>query len=761
MPKRKKLSLWRLFLVLIILLAILGFFSFLGLVVVSLYQMPAWSMEDLDPGSATILYDRDGRLITRIGAENRESVPLKSIPPVVRDAFIAIEDVRFYEHPGVDLRAIARAAWNNLRGGRVVEGGSTITQQLVKNSFLKPERTWQRKIQEVVLALVVERRFTKDEILEMYLNRIYLGEGAYGVQAAAQVYFGKNVSDLNLPEAALLAGLTKAPSLYSPFRNPEGALERRNLVLDNMLKYNLITAAQHRTARATPLRLNPDPRARNRYPYPYFVDYVTEELIARYGETAVFRGGLKVYTTLDPKLQQAAEEVLADARYFPKSERDANNLVQPQAAVAAVEPNTGYIRALVGGREHTHKRSFNRATMPPGRPPGSAFKPIIDYGPAIEFLGKAPASVVDDIPTTFGNYAPRNYDGRYRGLITYREALTYSVNVAAVKVLQEVGLPQAIQFAGRLGFTAFDPARDGLSLALGGMTYGVTPLQMAAAYAAFAANGIYAAPMAVTKVERPDGTYDEFRPTRTRAMKPTTAYLITSMLQSVVERGTGTRAALDRPVAGKTGTSDEGRDAWFVGYTPDLAAAVWLGYDQPRPMPLVYGGSYAAPIWKAIMTRALSGTPPRSFSVPEGIVSAAVDSKSGLLPGPNTPPEHTVTDLFAEGTVPTKADDTHVLVEIDPTTGLLATPYCPERVVRAVVKLPYNVPSSVEDYEIRMPQGSCTAHREAPLPSSAIPPGTVGPPQGVAEPGNGPPRPDNSSKEGPGQNRGLTRVPPR
>ncbi|MGQ9531646.1 MAG: transglycosylase domain-containing protein [Desulfotomaculales bacterium] len=749
MPKRKKLSLWRLFLVLIILLAILGFFSFLGLVAVSLYQMPAWSMEDLDPGSATVLYDRDGRLITRIGAENRESVPLKGIPPVVRDAFIAVEDVRFYEHPGVDLRAIARAAWNNLRGGRVVEGGSTITQQLVKNSFLKPERTWQRKIQEVVLALMVERRFTKDEILEMYLNRIYLGEGAYGVQAAAQVYFGKNVSDLNLPEAALLAGLTKAPSLYSPFRNPEGALERRNLVLDNMLKYNLITAAQHRAARATPLRLNPDPRARNRYPYPYFVDYVTEELIARYGETAVFRGGLKVYTTLDPKLQQAAEEVLADARYFPKSERDANNILQPQAAVAAVEPNTGYIRALVGGREHTHKRSFNRATMPPGRPPGSAFKPIIDYGPAIEFLGKAPASVVDDIPTTFGNYAPRNYDGRYRGLITYREALTYSVNVAAVKVLQEVGLPQAIQFAGRLGFTAFDPARDGLSLALGGMTYGVTPLQMAAAYAAFAANGIYAAPMAVTKVERPDGTYDDFRPARTRAMKPTTAYLITSMLQSVVERGTGTRAALDRPVAGKTGTSDEGRDAWFVGYTPDLAAAVWLGYDQPRPMPLVYGGSYAAPIWKAIVSRALSGTPPRSFAVPEGIVSATVDSKSGLLPGPNTPPEHTVTDLFAEGTVPTKADDTHVLVEIDPTTGLLATPYCPERVVRAVVKLPYSVPSSVEDYEIRMPQGFCTAHREAPLPSSAIPPGTSGPPQGGPERGNTPPRQNGSGRAGP------------
>ncbi|MBC7107160.1 MAG: penicillin-binding protein 1A, partial [Firmicutes bacterium] len=604
MPNRKKLSLWRLFLVLIILLAILGFFSFLGLVVVSLYQMPAWSMEGLNPGSATVLYDREGHPITRIGAENRESVPLKSIPPAVRDAFIAIEDARFYEHPGVDLRAIARAAWTNLRGGRVVEGGSTITQQLVKLSFLTPERTWRRKIQEVVLALMVERRFTKEEILEMYLNRIYLGEGAYGVQAAAQVYFGKNVGDLSLPEAALLAGLTKGPSIYSPFRNPEAALERRNLVLDNMLKYDFITPAQHKAARAAPLRLNPDPRARDRYPYPYFVDYVTEELIARYGEDEVFRGGLRVYTTLDPGVQLAAEEVLAEARYFPKSERDANGVLQPQAAVAVVEPNTGYIRALVGGREHTHKRSFNRATMPPGRPPGSAFKPIIDYGPAIESLGKAPASVVDDVPTSFNGYRPRNYDGRYRGLITYREAVTHSVNVAAVKVLQEVGLPEAIRFAERLGFASFDPARDGLSLALGGMTNGVTPLQMAAAYAAFAADGVYAAPMAITKVERPDGTYDEFRPTRTRAMKPTTAYLITSMLQSVVERGTGTRAALDRPVAGKTGTSDEGRDAWFVGYTPDLAAAVWLGYDQPRAMPLVYGGSYAAPIWKAIMSRA-------------------------------------------------------------------------------------------------------------------------------------------------------------
>lgn len=709
--RRRKLRVWRLFLSLLLVALMFGGLLGLGLVAVSLKDMPAWSEEKLLSTSATLIYDKNGDVVARVGEENRLPASLKDVPAHVQEAFLAIEDVRFYQHHGVDLRSIARAAWTNITGRGIYEGGSTITQQLVKLSFLGPERSFKRKVQEVILAFMVERRFTKDEILEMYLNKVYFGAGAYGIRSAAETYFGKPVSQLTLADGALLAGLVQAPSAYDPFRNPAGALARRNVVLDKMAEYGFITQAQAEKAKAVKLEEQLRPGKGQPYPYPYFVDYVTEQLVGKYGAEKVFKTGLRVYTTLDPKIQEIAEKVMADPLNFPASTRDGNGLLQPQGALVVLDPRTGHIKALVGGREHTHRLQWNRATMAPGRQPGSTFKPLIAYAPAIEYKGMGPASVIDDIPVTYGSYTPRNYDGRFHGLVTMRRAIAESINVAAVRTLMDhVGLPSAIRFVRDLGIN-LDPATHGPSVALGGLHEGITPLQMAAAYAAFANQGFYLEPTAILKVEDAEGhLLYEHQPKPRQVMRPTTAYLITDMLKTVIEKGTGTNANIGRPAAGKTGTSDQGKDLWFAGYTPDLVCVVWIGYDQPKPMPYEFGGRYPAIIWRQVMSQALKNVPARDFTPPPGIVTATVDGKSGLLPGPNTPPSDLVTDLFAEGTVPTQVDNTRVTVEICATTGQLAGPYCPQRITRVMIGLPYSVPSYVEDYEQRAPTTTCTLH---------------------------------------------------
>ncbi|HIE12563.1 MAG TPA: penicillin-binding protein 1A [Desulfotomaculum sp.] len=712
--KRRRLNPWRLAFLLALLLLFLIGIGTAGAVVYSLKDIPVFDPKRLEGSYSTLLFDRHGKFITEIGTQNRIPVKLSAVPLEVQNAFLAAEDVRFYEHIGVDLRAIARALYHNLKGGGIREGGSTITQQLAKNCFLNPEQTLKRKIQEAVLALEIERHYRKQEILELYLNHIYFGEGAYGIQAASRIYFNKDVSSLTLTEGALLAAIPKAPSHYSPLRNPEAALSRRNIILNSMVRYGFITSEEARAAKAEPLGLKPGTNGQNGYPYPYFVDYVTDQLVDKYGVNQVFRGGLRVYTTLDPKIQKIAEQAVQDEKNFPASARDSEGRIQPQGAVVVLDHRTGHIKALVGGREYTHQRGLNRATDI-YRQPGSAFKPIIAYAPAIEYLGYSPATVIDDIPYKFGKYRPKNYDGRYRGLITLRTALRRSINVPAVKLLKDVGITQATTFAERLGFE-FVPGQEGLSLALGGLHKGVSPLQMAQAYAAFANGGVYVIPTAITKVmTRNDTVIDEFKPKTVRVMKATTAYLVTDMLRSAVENGTGWRARLgSRPVAGKTGTTDDSKDIWFCGYTPELVGVVWIGHDSPQEMPREYGGRYPAMIWHEIMSEALKDTPIQNFPRPPGIVTATVDSKSGLLPGPLTPPEHQVTDLFAQGTVPTRTDDTHVLAEICVTSGLLANEYCPERLTKVVIKLPYSVPSFVEDYNERMPTETCNIHSVPP-----------------------------------------------
>ncbi|MBP7331037.1 MAG: penicillin-binding protein 1A, partial [Firmicutes bacterium] len=380
---------------------------------------------------------------------------------------------------------------------------------------------------------------------------------------------------------------------------------RRNDVLDSMVRNKYISAGEAEEAKATDIKLAHSEVAFLQYPYPYFLDYVTDELIEKYGEDEVFKGGLRVYTTLDPDIQLAAETAMARTANFPASNPDENGLLQPEGAAVVLEPGTGYIKAMVGGREHTQKRQWNR-TVHTARQPGSAFKPIAVYGPAIEYMGLGPASVVDDSPVSYGSYSPRNSDGRYRGMVTFRTAVAGSVNVAAVKVMMDyVGIDKAIKFASALGID-LDPASHGASMALGGLDRGVTPLQMASAYGAFANSGVLIEPTAILKVEKADGVVlEQAVPKQKQVMKATTAYLITDMLKSVVEGGTGTGAQIGRPAAGKTGTTDEGKDLWFVGYTPELVTAVWIGYDQPTPMLQAYGGTYPTRVWQEIMSKAL------------------------------------------------------------------------------------------------------------------------------------------------------------
>ncbi len=692
-PRRRtirKVNYWRLGLVIGILLAVIGAASAAGLVIYGLRDMPAWNPKPLQTNMPSYIYDKDGNLINKIYVENRDPIDIEQVPDLVKSAFLSIEDTRFYEHKGLDLRRIVGATIADIKSGSRAQGASTITQQVVKMAFLSPEKTFKRKIQEAMLAIQLERNYPKDDIFEMYLNRIYFGEGAYGIKSAAMVYFGKdNLEKLNLEEAALLAGLPKAPNNYDPFKDLEAATRRRNIVLTTMVRNDFISEDQAAAASAKPVSLVNDGKSRHveKYKFPYFVDYITDLLIEKYGETQVYKGGLHVYTTVDPKVQTAAERALADPKNFPKAKYDKKGVIQPQAAVVVLDPHTGYIKAIVGGREHKQKRQFNRATDAV-RQPGSTFKPVVAYGPALE-RGKSPSDVVNDVPTKYGTWPVRNYDGKYRGYITYRTATMFSVNVAAVKIMEETGVQKSIEFAKKLGITSLVKGEDEhLSTALGGITRGVKPLELASAYGAFANEGVYIQPTAITRIEdRDHNIIEEVRPKKTIAMKKTTAFLMTSMLESAVKGGTGYAASLGkRPVAGKTGTTSDDKDAWFAGYTPELVSVVWMGHDTPTTMPRVYGGTYPAKIWKSVMKEAHKNLPVKEFPKPKDIVYATVCSESGNKPSELCPEDSLVKDVFAKGSLPTKECDAHVLVEVCSESDQLPTSACPSVVKKSFLK---------------------------------------------------------------------------
>ena len=609
-------------------------------------------LETFDASEGTKVYDDNDELITEFHVERRIFVPLAQIPKTLRDAIIATEDARFYSHHGVDPTGIARAVYQNFRRGRIVEGGSTITQQLAKVLFLTPDKSLERKLKEAVLALELERRYSKDRILEMYLNQIYFGHGAFGVEAAARTFYGKGVSELSLPECTLLAGLPKAPTTYSPFEHPEAAKRRRATVLSRMVDVGAIASPLAKKTADSPLGLIPPERRRTTGQY--YLEYVQQQLEAQYGADLVFKGGLQVYTTLSPVMQVKAERALREGLKALESRRGAAAKdgtapppERPEGALLTIEPQTGYIKAMVGGYDF-FKSEFNRAVQA-RRQPGSAFKAFV-YLAALE-SGQTPASVVDDSPVEFPAgrngkaWKPDNYDRKFRGPITYQQALEESVNVAAVKVLEKNGVRRTVDLARRLGVES--PLGENLSIALG--TSDLTLLEITSAYGALANQGSWVRPSAIRYVlDSQRKLLEENTPQAKQVVSPELAYVMTSMLRGTIERGTGAAArALGRPAAAKTGTTNDYSNAWFIGYTPQLATGVWVGYDRPRSLGKDETGSrVAVPIWTAFMQEALAGTPPEDFPIPERVVLVPVDmNPSGGCVRP-------VTMAFVAGTEP-------------------------------------------------------------------------------------------------------------
>lgn len=566
--------------------------------------------EDIVPPASSQIYDIHGNEIANIhAAENRRPIGINEIPKNLQNAFIAVEDNRFYDHIGIDPRGIVRAIWANIRGRTLTEGGSTITQQLAKNAYLTQDRTLKRKVQEVFLALQLERQYTKQEILELYMNQIYFGQGAYGVQAAARTYFGKDAKDLTLNECAMLAGIPKSPNYYSPVNNMDAATERKAVVLDQMVKYGYISDSEAAAAKKEPLHIAKNTNDGGKSAS-YFVDYVLQQLAEKYGDDAIYKDGLKIYTTIDMDMQAAAETAMKN---LPTYFTDANGIVQPQGALVAIDPHTGYIKAMVGGRGTDQ---FNRATQAV-RQPGSAFKPFV-FAAALENK-YTPESIIEDKPLKVGSWEPQNYSRNFSGKVRLRDVVRWSLNVPTVRIAQDIGIDKAIFYAQEMGISTFvlDGATNdrNLATALGGMTRGVTPLELTSAYGTFANRGIHVKTVAILRVvSRTGKVLEEAERKEKSVMSADNAAALTAMLEDVIRRGTGTRANIGRPAAGKTGTTSDYHDAWFVGYTPDLVTGVWIGNDSVSDLHGMSGGMTPAVIWQAFMQKALAQMPIRSFA---------------------------------------------------------------------------------------------------------------------------------------------------
>ena len=576
---------------------------------------------NMRPAVSSQVFDSQGKLITTLHSDqNRLPIDINKVPKNLQNAFIAAEDNRFYDHIGVDPIGILRAVVTNLTNRGIAQGGSTITQQLAKNAFLSQDQTLKRKIQEAILALELERKYSKKEILEMYMNQIYFGRGAYGIQTAAHTYFGKDVGDLTLAECAMIAGLPKSPNYYSSSVNE--ATARKNVVVGQMEKYGYITPSQAEEAKKSSLDIKQKSTSNTTDETAYFIDYVTQEIAQKYGDDALYKDGLKIYTTLDTDKQHAAVQAM---RHLPETHTDDQGLTQPQGAIISIDPKTGHILAMVGGRGQD---SFNRASMAV-RQPGSAFKPFV-YMTAMEH-DMTPDTIMEDKKVEYGGWSPHNADNSYQGRIPLWKALALSVNTVAVQLADKVGPSNVIANAKKLGITTLvedgSPNDDNLaSAALGGLTKGVTPLEMAAAYGAFANKGVYIKPTAIVKILDRNGNVLEDNSSdvqKTQVMSEKTAYEMTSMLEGVITRGTGTAASIGRPAAGKTGTTDDNHDAWFIGYTPDIVTAVWVGDDTgSQSLGEIYGGTVPAQIWHDYMASAVSGTSADDFDVPAGMGKA-------------------------------------------------------------------------------------------------------------------------------------------
>jgi penicillin-binding protein 1A len=607
----------------IVVLAVFGVLLFAGIVagIVASYSrnLPDINrMADYQPSRSTRVYARNGMQLANLYRENRTWVGIGKIPVGVRNAFIATEDVHFYQHHGVDFAGIARAALADYRHQQL-QGASTITQQLARGLFLSNEVSYSRKIQEALLAMEIERYYTKDDILERYLNLIYFGSGAYGIEAAAHTYFGTDVGRLTLAQSALLAGLPAAPSDYSPYVSLDRAKERQHHVLERMVEAGFITQSRADTTEEAPLHLIGErPTGLQSYRYPYFTTYVTHQIEQQFGTQATLEGGLQVYTTLDPAMQDIAQDAVSWGIQRGKAE----GIGAHQGALVAIRPSTGEILAMVGGATpFSLTNQFNRAWQS-HRQPGSSFKAYV-YTAEVD-AGHPPTTIVEDTPVSYPmgdgtRWAPMDDDYRFLGAITLRYALAQSRNIVAVKLAQDIGVDRVVEYAHRMGITA--PLDPTLSLALG--SSGVSPLDQAAGYATLANQGVHIAPSAIRLVRDSLGTpvLDNSYPQETEVVSAGVAYVMSSMLESVIQSGTGyPNAVIGRPAAGKTGTTSSFRDAWFVGYTPDLVAAVWIGNDDYSRMNESYGGNIPARIWARFMKRALAKTKPHDFVMPVGEV---------------------------------------------------------------------------------------------------------------------------------------------
>ena len=755
----------RITLVCTLILGCIGTGTIAGVLWIVTRDLPTFdSFQDYQPSLVSRVYADNGEIIGQFFIERRLYTPIAQIPKTLTQAVIAVEDTRFLEHPGLDLVGIGRAAWTNLRKGGRFQGASTITQQLARALFLSPERTYTRKIKELILAIKMEWVLTKDQILEMYLNQIYFGHGAYGIAAAALTYFDKSVTELSLPEAAFLAGLPKAPNTYSPFRNPDLAKARKELVLHRMVEAGFITEEEAQTAIEIVLnyrRQAIEPIAS------YFVEDIRQHLVERYGESLVYKGGLQIYTTLNIEMQKLAEDSLQhglrqiDKRQgwrgplahvewtkefvppeeFPELQNPQAALVQGlyrglvtkvskksadiligntfkgtialddmkwaarrlkdtqdvesaavqkdvtsghilkvgdivevlpkkgnlesgvfvleqtplvEGSLLALDPRTGAIQAMSGGYDFSRSQ-FNRAVAA-RRQPGSAFKPLI-YATALQ-QGLTPATLILDAPVVYQDeeldrvWKPENYEKRFYGTISLREALRHSRNAATVRLLEQIGVPEVVNISSQLGIQS--PLSQDLSLALGSSS--VTLQEITSAYGVFANQGMWLQPYKITLVKDVKGDILEqhlFEPRQ--AMRQENAYLITNMLMDVIQSGTGRRAKkIGRPLAGKTGTTNGYNDAWFVGYAPNLATGVWVGFDSVRTLGRLESGAQAAlPIWTQFMDQSLRNLPVMTFSIPEGIQFAQVDTTTGDLPTKSS--RNISTEVFRKGTEPTKA----------------------------------------------------------------------------------------------------------
>ncbi|MBU8732649.1 penicillin-binding protein 1A [Cytobacillus oceanisediminis] len=573
---------------------------------------------------STVIYDADEEVASKISANKNEGISIDKIPDHMKNAVIAIEDHRFYEHGGIDLKGIGRAFFTNLKAGGIVEGGSTLTQQLTKNALLSAEKTYKRKLEEFFLAIEIEKEYSKDEILQMYLNQVYFGEGAWGIKRAAMKYYAKDVEDLSISEAALLAGLVKAPSAINPYQNEDKAIERRNLVLDRMKEHSFISEKEWEKAKNEKLVFEDGGGDPLKGKYPYYVDVVLEEAINKYNISLddLLSNGYQIYTELDQDMQGSVEETYKNDQLFPKGTGE-----QPvQSGAILLDPHNGGIRALAGGRgEHT-LLGHNRAVHKVGQP-GSTMKPIVPYAAALE-AGWEITDELKDERMTFGeDYEPNNYNGQFRGNVPMYEAVKDSLNVPAVWLLDEIGVEKGVDAAKRFGIPE-DAINQNLALALGGTNEGVSPLTMAQAYAVFANGGERPEAHSITKIVDKDGeTVAEWKGENTRVISKDVADKVTTMLLGVVQHGTGKAAQIPgREVAGKTGSTqmtiegiDGVKDQWFVGYTPQLVGAVWVGHDMTDAKNYLTTSSSegTAPIFREIMTEALKNQEAESFNVPQ------------------------------------------------------------------------------------------------------------------------------------------------